>query len=165
MNLKQILEMTDKKHEEELIYQKIALIQLERDQEILKATSQIYTKYQGQLKEAKEHLTLRNTCSHELLLKYDTGPDSYDEENYYCICCGQHFNTYNCDENQALKAIKLSKYYHDFDESFHELITDIDSYIRSLYLQNPHMDIEELRNHIKVFVSLKTNKERVKKRV
>lgn len=160
MNLKQILAMTDKKHEEESIYQKVSLLQLERDQEILSVTSKIYRKYQEQLKQEKEKLVLRNTCPHELLLKYDTGPHSYDEEIYYCICCGKRFNIYNCDEKQALKAIKLSRYYHDFDESFQELITDIDSYIGGLYLQNPDMDIEELRSYIKEFVSVRTEKSR-----
>lgn len=160
MNLKQILEMTDKKHEEERVYQKISSIKQQRDEEILSITSEIYKKYQEQLRQEKNKLFLRNTCSHELLLKYDTGPEPYDTEKYYCICCGQEFDAYNCNEQKASQAIKLLKHYYDYDESFQELITDIDSYIGGLYLQNPEMDIDELRSYIKEFIPLRTEKNR-----
>lgn len=63
-------------------------------------------------------------------------------------------------EQKASQAIKLLKHYYDYDESFQELITDIDSYIGGLYLQNPEMDIDELRSYIKEFIPLRTEKNR-----
>lgn len=160
MNLQQIIAMTTKKHEEEEVYQKIYFLKNQRDEEIMNITGQIYRKYREKIKEEENKLTLRKSCNHELLLRYDVSPKSYDAENFYCLCCGKYFNVYNCDEKGAREAIKLSSYYHDYDERLEEVIKSIEEYMDSLYMQDPNMDIQELRRHIKEFVANESREKR-----